>query len=72
MMNRLLTVFHNFRKGICLCIYNVFVLLVLYALFSVDVCVRWASKKAGGSSNNGRKSAGKRLGLKCGDGKKDM
>ena len=28
-----------------------------------------ASKKAGGSSRNGRKSAGKRLGLKCGDGK---
>ena len=31
-------------------------------------CVRWASKKAGGSSKNGRKSPGKRLGLKCGDG----
>lgn len=29
---------------------------------------RWASKKAGGSSHNGRKTAGKRLGLKCGDG----
>ena len=30
--------------------------------------VREASKKAGGSSRNGRKSPGKRLGLKCGDG----
>ena len=29
---------------------------------------RFASKKAGGSSRNGRKTAGKRLGLKCGDG----
>ena len=29
---------------------------------------RAASKKAGGSSRNGRKTAGKRLGLKCGDG----
>jgi len=31
--------------------------------------MRWSSKKAGGSSRNGRKTAGKRLGLKCGDGK---
>ena len=30
--------------------------------------IRWASKKAGGSSKNGRKSSGKRLGLKKGDG----
>ena len=30
--------------------------------------VRWASKKAAGSTRNGRKSAGRRLGLKCGDG----
>ncbi|KAL5473015.1 hypothetical protein EMCRGX_G027455 [Ephydatia muelleri] len=30
--------------------------------------VRWSSKKAGGSTRNGRKTAGKRLGLKCGDG----
>ena len=28
-----------------------------------------ASKKAGGSTRNGRKTAGKRLGLKCGDGR---
>ena len=32
-------------------------------------CCRWASKKAGGSTKNGRKSHGQRLGLKCGDGK---
>lgn len=32
---------------------------------------RMASKKAGGSSRNGRKTAGKRLGLKCGDGKSE-
>ncbi len=32
-------------------------------------CVRWASKKAGGSTRNGRKTAGRRLGLKCGDGR---
>ncbi|CAI8039467.1 50S ribosomal protein L27 [Geodia barretti] len=30
--------------------------------------VRWASKKAAGSTRNGRKSAGRRLGLKCSDG----
>ena len=30
--------------------------------------VRCASKKAAGSSRNGRKSAGRRLGVKCGDG----
>ncbi len=28
-----------------------------------------AQKKAGGSSRNGRDSAGRRLGVKCGDGK---
>ena len=40
-----------------------------YLVPSQQLCVvRWASKKAGGSSQNGRKSAGKRLGLKCGDG----
>jgi large subunit ribosomal protein L27 len=27
-----------------------------------------ATKKAGGSSRNGRDSAGRRLGVKCGDG----
>ncbi len=31
--------------------------------------VRWASKKAAGSTRNGRKSGGNRLGVKCGDGK---
>lgn len=41
----------------------------LVPLQQVNV-VRWASKKAGGSTRNGRKSAGKRLGLKCGNGKK--
>ena len=36
---------------------------------SLSVAVRWASKKAGGSSRNClKKPAGKRLGLKCGDG----
>ena len=41
------------------------------SLTQLDV-VRWASKKAGGSSRNGRKTAGKRLGLKCGDGKQPI
>lgn len=31
--------------------------------------VRWSAKKSGSSSKNNRKTAGKRLGLKCGDGK---
>lgn len=30
--------------------------------------MRWASKKAAGSTRNGRKSAGRRLGIKSGDG----
>ena len=34
----------------------------------VSLGVRWASKKAAGSTRNGRKSAGRRLGLKCSDG----
>ena len=34
----------------------------------IPMSVRWATKKAGGSSKNGRKSSGKRLGLKKGDG----
>jgi hypothetical protein len=34
----------------------------------VPAGVRWASKKAAGSTRNGRKSAGRRLGLKCSDG----
>ncbi|XP_064406693.1 large ribosomal subunit protein bL27-like [Halichondria panicea] len=47
-------------------------LLARWCLYSSAVykqdCVRWASKKAGGSTRNGRKTAGRRLGLKCGDG----
>lgn len=31
--------------------------------------VRWSAKKSGSNSKNNRKTAGKRLGLKCGDGK---
>lgn len=38
------------------------------AAFSLQ-CLRWSSKKAAGSSRNGRKTAGRRLGLKCGNGK---
>ena len=32
-------------------------------------CVRYASKKSAGSTKNKRNTPGKRLGLKCGDGK---
>lgn len=39
------------------------------ALRSGGRVVRWASKKAGGSTKNTKnKTRGKRLGLKCGDG----
>jgi len=37
-------------------------------LGALQLQVRWATKKAGGSSKNGRDSAGRRLGLKKGDG----
>lgn len=35
-------------------------------------CLRWASKKSGGTTKNKKDSPGKRLGLKCGDGRYDM
>lgn len=41
----------------------------IYVCVVIVVCgIRWATKKAAGSTRNGRKSAGRRLGLKCGDG----
>ena len=68
-MNRV-TVLH--WRGRCLSCPNILLILVFTLAPPVTASwllgYRWSSKKASGSSRNGRKSPGQRLGLKCGDG----